>query len=106
LATKAGAYYISNFVGRVDDISGDGMQAVRETVDMINTYGFESQVLVASVRHPQHIVQSLEAGAHVATMPFKIIQMMFKHPLTDKGLKQFLDDWNSAGLHILEPTHA
>jgi transaldolase len=106
LAAKAGAYYISNFVGRVDDISGDGMQAVRETVDMINTYGFESQVLVASVRHPQHIVQSLEAGAHVATMPFKIIQMMFKHPLTDKGLKQFLDDWNSAGLHILEPTHA
>jgi transaldolase len=106
LAAKAGAYYISNFVGRVDDISGDGMQAVRDTVDMVNTYGFESQILVASVRHPQHVVQSIEAGAHVATMPLKIMAELFKHPLTDKGLKIFLDDWNKAGLHILEPVGA
>ena len=106
IAAKAGAYYISNFVGRVDDISGDGMQAVRESVDMINTYGFESQILVASVRHPQHVVQALDAGAHVSTMPLKIMAELFKHPLTDKGLKQFLDDWNKAGLHILEPAHA
>jgi len=103
MAAKAGATYISNFVGRVDDISDDGMQAVRATVDMVNNFGFDSEVLVASVRHPLHVVQAIEAGAHVATMPLKIISMLFKHPLTDKGLKQFLDDWNKAGLHILEP---
>lgn len=103
LAAKAGATYISNFVGRVDDISDDGMQAVRATVDMVNNFGFDSEVLVASVRHPLHVVQAIEAGAHVATMPLKIISMLFKHPLTDKGLKQFLDDWNKAGLHIIEP---
>src|SRR6185295_4075083 len=93
LAAKAGATFISNFVGRVDDISGDGMAAVAETVDMVENYGFESQVLVASVRHPLHVVESLNAGAHIATMPFKIMQMLFKHPLTDSGLKRFLDDW-------------
>jgi transaldolase len=101
LAAKAGATYISNFVGRVDDISGDGMEAVRATVDMIHTYGFDSEVLVASVRHPQHVAESLAAGAHVATMPLKIIGQLFKHPLTDKGLEQFLGDWNKAGLTIL-----
>jgi transaldolase len=106
LAAKAGAYYISNFVGRVDDISGDGMQAVRESVDMVNTYGFESEILVASVRHPQHVVQALDAGAHVATMPLKIMKDLFHHPLTDAGLQRFLDDWNKAGLHILEPVRA
>ncbi len=102
LAAKAGATYISNFVGRVDDISGDGMEAVAATVQMINEYGFESEVLVASVRHPLHVVQSLEVGAHVATMPFKIMEMLFKHPLTDIGLKRFLDDWNQAGLKIFD----
>jgi transaldolase len=102
LAAKAGATYISNFVGRVDDISGDGMDAVADTVAMVATYGFDSEVLVASVRHPLHVVQSLQAGAHVATMPFKIMQMLFKHPLTDSGLKRFLDDWNQAGLSIFE----
>lgn len=101
LAAKAGATYISNFVGRVDDISGDGMEAVRATVDMIHTYGFDSEVLVASVRHPQHVAESLAAGAHVATMPLKIIGQLFKHPLTDRGLEQFLGDWNKAGLTIL-----
>jgi transaldolase len=103
LAAKAGATFISNFVGRVDDISGDGMEAVAATVDMVNTYGFDSEILVASVRHPLHVVQAIEAGAHISTMPLKIMAMLFKHPLTDKGLKQFLDDWNKAGLHILEP---
>jgi transaldolase len=102
LAAKAGATYISNFVGRVDDISGDGMEAVRATVDMIHTYGFDSEVLVASVRHPQHVAESLAAGAHVATMPLKIIGQLFKHPLTDSGLKSFLSDWNNAGLSILD----
>jgi len=101
IAAKAGATYISNFVGRVDDLSGDGMEAVRESVNMIDTYGFESEILVASVRHPMHVVQSIQAGAHVATMPLKIMSELFKHPLTDKGLAQFLADWNKAGLHIL-----
>jgi transaldolase len=67
---------------------------------MVHNYGFESEVLVASVRHPLHIVQAVNAGAHIATMPFKIMQMLFKHPLTDIGLKRFLDDWNAAGLSI------
>lgn len=100
MAAKAGATYISNFVGRVDDISGDGMDAVAETVAMVDTYGYESEVLVASIRHPLHVVQAINAGAHVATMPFKIMQMLFKHPLTDAGLERFLGDWNKAGLSI------
>lgn len=106
LAAKAGATYISNFVGRVDDLGSDGMVAVRESVTMIDTYGFDSEILVASIRHPLHITQAIEAGAHVSTMPFKIMGMMFKHALTDKGLAQFLSDWNKAGLHILEETGA
>lgn len=101
LAAKAGATYISNFVGRVDDISDDGMVAVQDTVAMIENYGFDSEVLVASVRHPLHVVQAIQAGAHVATMPLKIMEMLFKHPLTDSGLKRFLEDWNKAGLTIL-----
>lgn len=100
MAAKAGATYISNFVGRVDDLSDDGMRAVADTVAMVDTYAFESEVLVASVRHPLHVVQAIDAGAHVATMPYKIMEMMFKHPLTESGLKRFLDDWNQAGLSI------
>jgi transaldolase len=102
MAAKAGATYISNFVGRVDDLSDDGMVAVQDTVRMVQDYGFDSEVLVASVRHPLHVVQAIAAGAHVSTMPFKIMQMLFKHPLTDSGLKRFLDDWNQAGLSIFE----
>jgi transaldolase len=102
LAAKAGATFISNFVGRVDDMSDDGMDAVADTVSMVHNFGFESQVLVASVRHPLHVVQAVNAGAHISTMPFKIMQMLFKHPLTDIGLKRFLDDWNQAGLSIFE----
>jgi transaldolase len=102
MAAKAGATYISNFVGRVDDLSDDGMVAVQDTVRMVHDYGFESEVLVASVRHPLHVVQAIQAGAHVSTMPFKIMQMLFKHPLTDSGLKRFIDDWNQAGLTIFE----
>ena len=102
LAAKAGATFISNFVGRVDDMSANGMEAVAETVQMVETYGFESQVLVASVRHPLHVVEAINAGAHISTMPFKIMQMLFKHPLTDNGLKRFLEDWNNAGLTIFE----
>ena len=100
LAAKAGATYISNFVGRVDDVSGDGMEAVRETVAMVEEYGYESEVLVASIRHPKHVVDALAAGAHVSTMPLSVLRQMFTHPLTDSGLKRFLDDWNAAGLTI------
>lgn len=102
MAAKAGATYISNFVGRVDDMSDDGMDAVADTVEMVANYGFDSEVLVASVRHPLHVVQAVKCGAHVSTMPFKVMQMLFKHPLTDSGLKRFLDDWNAAGLSIFE----
>jgi transaldolase len=102
LAAKAGATYISNFVGRVDDLSDDGMVAVQNTVQMVHDFGFDSEVLVASVRHPLHVVQAIQAGAHVSTMPFKIMQMLFKHPLTESGLKRFLEDWNQAGLSIFE----
>jgi len=100
LAAKAGATYISNFVGRVDDLATDGMDAVRDTVDMVNTYGYASEVLVASVRHPLHVLEAVRAGAHVATMPLKTMEALFTHPLTDSGLKRFLADWNEAGLTI------
>lgn len=100
MAAKAGATYISNFVGRVDDVSGDGMEPVAATVEMIERYGFSSQVLVASVRHPQHVVQALACSAHVATMPFKVLEQLFHHPLTDVGLLRFLNDWKQAGLAI------
>ena len=102
MAAKAGATFISNFVGRVDDLSGEGMSAVAETVEMVERYGYESEVLVASVRHPMHVVESLRAGAHVATMPFQVMESLFNHPLTDSGLKRFLDDWSAAGLEIFE----
>lgn len=102
LAAKAGATFISNFVGRVDDVGGDGMQAVAETVQMVETYGFRSEVLVASIRHPMHVLEALRAGAHVATMPFKVFDQLYNHPLTDVGLERFLADWRSAGLEIFE----
>lgn len=101
LAAKAGATFISNFVGRVDDISGDGMEAVATTVQMVENFGFDSEVLVASVRNPLHVVKAIEVGAHISTMPFSIMKMLFKHPLTDSGLEKFVADWNKAGLSIL-----
>lgn len=100
MAAKAGATYISNFVGRVDDLGADGMDAVRDTVEMVDAYGFESEVLVASVRHPLHVLEAIRAGAHVSTMPLSTLKAMFKHPMTDSGLTRFLDDWNKAGLSI------
>jgi transaldolase len=102
LAAKAGAYYISNFVGRVDDISGEGMNAVRDTVNMIQEYGFKSQVLVASVRHPMHVVEALQAGAHACTVPFKVLEQLYQHPLTDIGIQRFLADWEKSGAKIFE----
>jgi transaldolase len=100
LAAKAGAYYISNFVGRVDDASADGMGAVRDTVNMVKEYGFKSQVLVASVRHPMHVVEALRAGAHACTVPFKVLQQLYQHPLTDIGIQRFLADWEKSGAKI------
>ena len=93
LAAKAGATYISPFIGRLDDISTDGMDLIRTIVAIYANYGFETQVLTASVRHPLHIVQAALAGSDVATVPFKIIEQMFQHPLTDIGLDRFLGDW-------------
>jgi transaldolase len=102
LAAKAGATFISNFVGRVDDMSGDGMAAVADTVAMIESYGFDSEVLVASVRHPRHVVEAAEAGAHIATIPLRVLDQLFYHPLTDVGLERFIDDFKRAGLKIFE----
>ncbi|MDH3492599.1 MAG: fructose-6-phosphate aldolase [Acidobacteriota bacterium] len=97
LAAKAGAAYISPFVGRLDDVSQDGMQLIRDIVLIYDNYGFETEVLVASVRHPMHIVESALAGADVATVPFGVFQKIVKHPLTDKGLDAFLADWKNSG---------
>ena len=93
LAAKAGAAYISPFVGRLDDISTDGMQLIEQIVTIYNNYGYETEVLVASVRHSIHVVQAALMGAHVCTMPFKVIDQLIKHPLTDIGLEKFLADW-------------
>lgn len=96
LVAKAGASYVSPFVGRLDDIGQDGMQLVREIVQIYDNYEFPTQVLVASVRHPQHVVEAALAGADVATVPFKIIEQLFQHPLTDIGLQRFLADYHGA----------
>jgi len=93
IAAKAGATYISPFVGRLDDVSSDGMGLVEDIVRIYDNYEFETQVLAASLRHPQHVVQSALAGAHVGTMPLSVIQQLFQHPLTDIGLQRFMDDW-------------
>lgn len=92
LAAKAGATYISPFVGRIDDISGDGMELIGQIVQIYRNYGFSTEVLTASVRHPVHFVQAALLGAHVATLPLKVIKQLLKHPLTDLGLQQFLAD--------------
>jgi transaldolase len=97
LAAKAGATYISPFIGRLDDISIDGMELIEQIVTIYGNYGYPTQVLAASIRHPIHIVQAAMAGADVATIPFKIIDQMFRHPLTDSGLEKFLSDWKNSG---------
>ena len=97
LAAKAGASYISPFIGRLDDIATDGMQLIRNILQIYDNYGFATEVLAASIRHPMHIVDCALAGADVATIPFKVIQQLVKHPLTDKGLEGFLSDWKKSG---------
>ena len=91
---KAGASYVSPFVGRLDDISENGMDVVRQILQIYRNYGYPTQVLAASIRHPMHVVEAALAGAHVSTIPFKVLDMMFNHPLTDKGLAAFLKDYD------------
>ncbi|RME49707.1 MAG: fructose-6-phosphate aldolase [Chloroflexi bacterium] len=95
LAGKAGATYVSPFIGRLDDRGHDGMQIVREMVEIFDIYGIETQVLTASVRHPRHVVEAALAGTDVITMPFAVMKKMFQHPFTDAGLAKFLADWET-----------
>jgi transaldolase len=95
LAAKAGAWCVSPFIGRLDDISSNGMELIRQILTIYRNYDYKTQVLVASVRHPQHVVEAALAGGHICTMPFSIFQQMVKHPLTDNGLKKFLADWDA-----------
>ena len=103
LAAKAGAAFISPFVGRLDDISMEGMHLIAEIVSIYENYPqFDTEVLVASIRHPMHIVESAKMGAHVATCPPEVIRKLYNHPLTDKGLAAFVEDWKKTGQSILE----
>ena len=101
LAAKAGATFISPFVGRLDDIGEKGMDLIEDIVVMYENYAFDTEVLVASVRSKQHLIDAAIIGAHVATLPSKVIYELYEHPLTDKGLKAFLDDWAKTGQSIL-----
>ncbi|ONN26533.1 transaldolase [Thermosipho affectus] len=93
LAAKAGATYVSPFVGRMDDIANDGMGIVDEIITIYSNYGFETEVIVASVRHPKHVLESALMGADIVTIPFNVLEKLFHHPMTEIGIKRFLDDW-------------
>lgn len=93
MAAKAGAAYVSPFVGRLDDVCHDGMEIVEQIIAIYNNYGFETEVIVASVRHPRHVLEAALMGADIATIPFKVIDQLAKHPLTDRGCEMFLADW-------------
>jgi len=93
LAAKAGAYIISPFLGRLDDVGQDGLKLLREIMDIYRAYNFSTQVLAASLRHPIHVVEAAKMGSHIGTMPYKVFEQLFHHPLTDKGLAGFLKDW-------------
>ncbi len=97
MAAKAGAAFISPFLGRLDDIGENGLILLQDIVDIYRNYDWETQVLAASIRHPIHVIEAARMGAHVATMPFKVIDQLFNHPLTDKGQAQFLADWHKSG---------
>ncbi len=96
LAAKAGASLLSPFVGRLDDINEEGMTVIRELSEIVRFFELDSEVLSASIRHPRHVTESALAGAHIATLPFKVFQQMVRHPLTDKGIVQFRADWETA----------
>lgn len=95
LAAKAGATYVSPFIGRIDDISWNGMELIEKIMIIFENYGFETEVIVASVRHPMHVVDAALLGAPIVTMPFSVFKALFKHPLTDIGIERFLKDWES-----------
>lgn len=95
MAAKAGASYVSPFVGRLDDLSQDGLVLVQQIVDIYENYEFATEIIVASVRNPLHVLESALMGAHIATIPFNVLKKLAAHPLTDKGIQAFLDDWNS-----------
>jgi transaldolase len=96
LAAKAGAYFISPFIGRLDDIGQNGMDLIGQIVTIYRNYGYSTEVLVASVRHPMHVVDAAMIGADICTMPFKVLDQLIKHPLTDIGIERFLSDWKKA----------
>lgn len=100
LAARAGATYVSPFVGRLDDIGQDGLSLIQEIVDIFNVNAIETQIIVASVRNPIHVAQAARMGADIATVPYKVITQMTKHPLTDKGIENFLKDWEGASLKL------
>jgi transaldolase len=96
MAAKAGATYVSPFIGRIDDISQEGLLLVEQIVEIYSNYAFDTEVIVASIRNPLHVLESALMGADIATIPFNVLSKLAAHPLTDKGLKAFLDDWNKA----------
>jgi transaldolase len=96
LAAKAGAWLLSPFVGRLDDINEDGMIVVRELAEIVNYYDYDSEIITASVRHPRHVTEAALAGSHIATLPFKVLQQLVHHPLTDAGIIRFRKDWEAA----------
>ena len=100
LAAKAGATYISPFVGRIDDISGEGMQLIHQIRQVYDNYGFETEILAASLRHPVHVVESMMMGADCCTLPPKVLWQLTQHPLTDRGLEAFLSDWETLGARL------
>jgi transaldolase len=93
MAAKAGARYVSPFVGRLDDIAHDGMELVEQILTIYDNYGYETEIIVASIRHPRHVLDAALMGADIATIPFKVIAQLVQHPLTDKGIELFLEDW-------------
>jgi transaldolase len=96
LAARAGAAFVSPFVGRLDDISQDGIALIKDTADIFSIHGIETEIIAASIRHPLHVTQAALAGAHIATVPPKVLQSLLQHPLTDAGIKRFLEDWQKA----------
>ncbi|MEG0380423.1 MAG: fructose-6-phosphate aldolase [Kurthia sp.] len=93
LAARAGATYVSPFIGRLDDLGQDGVELIREIAEIFAMHEIPSQIIAASVRHPQHVTQAALAGAHISTTPYKVLEQLFKHPLTDKGIEGFMKDW-------------
>lgn len=98
LAARAGASYVSPFIGRLDDISQDGIELVRTITEIFSIHGIDTEVIAASIRHPQHVTQAALAGAHIATVPYKVLLALLQHPLTDAGIRRFLEDWKKANM--------